>query len=756
MTHAINREPVPPAAMAEGTEHDADTAQLLQQPIPAPALKLLLDRLKVSVEMGALHHACEQAQQTLPATPPAQRAAFIFKALQLKRVQVVALRWRRFDQRQLPALVFCQNRWQLVERAEDGRVTLTDAQGHSEQHKEAILETATVLWLRTAPQQESASVFSLRGNIAARLVWGEIFKSRRWVGDVMIATLLVNVLAISTSLFAMQVYDRVVPTLAYATLWTLVMGMAIVVGLDWVLKSVRARILDSVASEVDKAVSQQVFDHVLRLQLDTRPRSLGTLAAQVGGLDAVRQFFSSGVIFVLVDMPFALMFIGFIALIGGHIGWVYLLLLPVAAMLGWVTQLRLRRLMQQQMMRANERQGLLVDVIQGTESIRANNAGWRFSEQWQALTASIARYSIQQKAISNLATVTTGSLSTIAYISALVVGVSQIEAGNLSMGALIACSILGGRVIAPIAQSVQYLAQWQNIAQSLQLVNQVLKLNTERRPDQQLLMPDQAPEHIELEGVRFSYADSPVQQLNIDHLRLNAGDRIALLGPIGSGKSTLLKVLAGLYRPTAGRVRLGNADLWEIDPNVVADQVAYLPQAVHLFKGTLRSNLALSGAVSDSRLLQVARQLGIDRIADDNPHSMDLAISEGGEGLSGGQRQLVGLGRVFLAQPKIWLLDEPTASLDNDSAQQVVQALKAHVQPQDILLIATHRPALASQLANRVLLMQGGEVIADGKPEQVLPQIMATQSRHATRNKPPQMPEGYRPGGLNKGPNHVI
>jgi ATP-binding cassette subfamily C protein LapB len=754
MTQATNREPAVQAA-ADSEQH-AGTAELLQQPIPAPVLKLLLGRLKVSVEMGALHQACTQAEQTLPASPPAQRIGFIVKTLQLKGVQAAALCWRRFDQRRLPALVFVQDSWQLVERAEDDQLMLTDERGQSQLLREDTLETATVLWLRTAPQQQSSSIFSLRGNIAARLVWSEIFKSRRWVGDVMIATILVNVLAISTSLFAMQVYDRVVPTLAYATLWTLVTGMAIVVALDWGLKSVRARILDSVASAVDKAVSQQVFDHVLHLQLDTRPRSLGTLAAQVGGLDAVRQFFSSGVIFVLVDMPFALMFIGFIAIIGGHIGWVYLLLLPVAAILGWITQLRLRRLMQQQMMRANERQGFLVDAIQGTESIRASNAGWRFSEQWQTLTASIASYNIRQKAISNLATVTTGSLSTVAYISALVVGVGQIEAGNLSMGALIACSILGGRVIAPVAQSVQYLAQWQNISQALQLVNQVLKLDTERRPDQQLLMPEQAPEHIELEGVRFSYADSPVQHLNIDHLRLNAGDRIALLGPVGSGKSTLLKVLAGLYRPSAGRVRLGNADLWEIDPHVVADQVAYLPQSVHLFKGTLRSNLALSGAVSDSHLLQVVRELGIDKIADDNPHSMDLAISEGGEGLSGGQRQLVGLGRVFLAQPKIWLLDEPTAALDQDSTQQVMQALKSHVQPQDILLISTHRLALASQLASRVLLMQGGEVVADGKPEQVLPRMMASQSSHAAKGRAAQMPAGHRSGPMNRGPNHVI
>jgi ATP-binding cassette subfamily C protein LapB len=537
--------------------------------------------------------------------------------------------------------------------------------------------------------------------------------------------------------------------------------MVIMISLDWALKTLRARILDSLSCAVDKSVSQQVFDHVMRLQLGSRPRSLGTLAAQVGGLDSVKHFFSSGVVFSLVDMPFALMFIAFIALIGGPVAWVYLLLLPVAATLGWITQKRLRRLMKHQMIRSNERQGLLVDAIQGTESIRANNAGWRFSEQWKDITVSISHYNIQQKAISNFAAVTTGSLATAAYVAALVVGVGQIEAGNLTMGSLIACSILGGRVIAPVAQIVQYLAQWQNVSQALQMVNQVMVLHTERRPDQNLLMPDEAPDSVELEGVRFSYPESPVQQLNIPQLTFKSGDRVAILGPVGSGKSTLLKVLAGLYLPSEGRVRLGNADLWEIDPNIVADQVGYLPQSVHLFKGTLRSNLALSGAVNDSHLSQIIRELGIDRIAAGSPHSLNLTISEGGEGLSGGQKQLVGLGRVFLARPRIWLLDEPTASLDRESEKQVVQAILNHVNPEDILLISTHRPALATQLANRVIVIQRGEVTADGNPDRVIPQIMKNFSRRPgiraqTQQTRVQFSGNFSQGMENQGPDNVI
>ncbi|PKH85499.1 peptidase domain-containing ABC transporter [Colwellia sp. Bg11-28] len=734
---------------------------LLQQALPVNVLKNLLDKLETSVQTGALVNACQQAETQLPQAPVIKRLYFVFNALKLKGIQAAQVRWTRFDQRRLPAMLFTHSGWILVEHAKENKLLVTNEAGESEHCTHEQLETGIVLWLRVAKKSEQSSIFSLKGNIAARLVFSKMFKNRRWLIDIIVATVIINVLAVSTAIFAMQVYDRVVPTLAYATLTTLVMGMFIVVVLDWFLKTIRARTLDSVSCAVDKAVSQQVFDHVMHLQLDERPRSLGTLAAQVSGLDSVRQFFSSGVVFALVDLPFALFFIGMIALIGGHIGWVYLMLLPIALTLGWMTQRRLRRLLKQQMMRSNERQGLLVDAIKGAESIRANNATWRFSAQWQEITQTISSYNIRQKAISNFATVSTGSLSTAAYISAIVVGVGQIEAGNLTMGALIACSILGGRVIAPVAQSVQYFSQWQNVAQALEMVNQVLLLNTERRVDQNLLLPDELPKKISLDGIMFSYPESPIRQLNINKLTFTAGDRVVLLGAIGSGKSTLLKVLAGLYKPAEGRIKLGQADLWEIEPNIVADQVSYLPQSVHLFKGTLRSNLALSGAVSDSHLLQVSEQLGIDKIAADDSLGMELAISEGGEGLSGGQRQLVGLGRTFLAQPKIWLLDEPTATLDNESEQKVLQALLDNVKTDDILIISTHRPALAAKMANRVIVMQHGEIINDGKPEDVLSKIMSNVTKNkatvSSRDTPTlRTPKGFVAANVNQGDNHVI
>jgi ATP-binding cassette subfamily C protein LapB len=325
--------------------------------------------------------------------------------------------------------------------------------------------------------------------------------------------------------------------------------------------------------------------------------------------------------------------------------------------------------------------------------------------------------------------VTTSSLSIVAYVSGVVVGVWQIEAGLLTMGGLIACTILGGRIIAPVAQSVQYVVQWRHVSEALAMVHQVLALALERRKDQTLLAPAAQTPVLALDEVAFSYGESPVRQLNLDRLHLSPGDRVLLAGPVGAGKSTLLKVLAGLYRPVEGRVRLGQADLWETDPLLVRGQIGYLPQAVHLFRGSLRSNLNLNGTAGDDRLLEISSRLGIDAIAAGNPLGMDLPISEGGDGLSGGQRQLLALARLFVQQPRIWLLDEPMASLDREAEERVWEALATHLQTDDILVVSTHRPLMASRLINRVLIMQQGSVVRDGKPEVVLPQLMQRRGR---------------------------
>jgi ATP-binding cassette subfamily C protein LapB len=677
----------------------------------------LLTKLEMPMHPGLVEKACSTAQPDDVEMMPGDRVSRVLQILQKKNVQVAQLRWDRFDRRHLPVLVLHGGQWCFADHGDDGDILIVGIDGNDALLQADELGDAPVLWLRGAPVEALAGELLRSG--ASRLLLSEVLRDKGWIFEVLVATLVVNLLAVATSLYAMQIYDRVIPTLAYSTLTALSVGMAIIVVLDWALKFIRARILDGMAKQVDMAVSQKLFEHVLRLRLDTRPRSLGSLAAQMNGLETVRSFFSSTIVFTMTDVPFCFMFIGLIAVIGGRVSLVYIFLLPVALFFGWMAQKRLRDLARQEIQRGHERHGLLVDTIQGAETIQATGGGWRFADAWRSITSTMAGYSLSSKLISSTTSTTTGSLGTIAYVSAIIVGVTRIEAGDLTTGGLIACTILGGRVINPIAQSVQLLVQWQHVRESLTMVNRLLGLETDRRDDQTLLVPDTLADTLDFEGIRFAYPNSPLQRLNIQDLKFKAGDRVVILGPNGSGKSTLLKVAAGLYKPGEGQVRLGGADVWELDPQVVNERIGYLPQDVHLFKGSLRSNMALGGGVSDSKLLEVAQLLGIDRVAADNPRSMDLEISEGGQGLSGGQRQLVGLARVFLSQPRVWLLDEPSASLDMESENKVLEAINQWARPTDIVIIATHRPRL-TVLANRVIVMRRGQVAADGKPEDVL------------------------------------
>ncbi len=549
----------------------------------------------------------------------------------------------------------------------------------------------------------------------------EIFRNRSCIRDIVVVTILINVLAVATSFLVMQVFDQVVPALSYSIIFTFAVGMTVVIVLDWVIRATRTRVLDSVSWDVNNSVPQKVFDHILHMRLKFWSRSLSQLVAQSSGHDSVRQLFSSGVILALIDMPFALIFIAFIGVIGGPLSLIYLGFVPLAVLLGYSTQARLRSLAREQLIHSNEFQEFLVEPVQGLESISSSNRAWRFNDQLNEISKTIDHYNIQNKALSNITPASTGSLSNVAYVAAIIIGVPQIEDGNLTMGGLIACSILGGRVIALIAQSVQHLVQWHTVIQSLQVVDQELQLDTECVPEQYLLIPEKAPKHIGLNSVSFSYPNSLSKQLEIEALHFEAGDRVLLLGSPGSGKSTLLKILAGLYRPSEGRVRMGAVDLWEINPNTITEVIAYLPQNIHLFKGTLRSNLTLSRTASDNQLQQTCDALNISQTEAGSWQGLNLEISEGGEGLPDEQKQLIGLGRFLLNRPSIWLLDEPSTSLGNQAKLTAISVLNQQIQTEDIVIMSSDELFSDVKQANRVIVMHEGRIIKDGRPEQVLP-----------------------------------
>ena len=703
--------------------------------LPPGILSILLNKLGIYVQNAAVESACAKTKEL--GKGPVGQLGHILTEIKNRNAKAALIRWERFDHRCLPALVWKEESWWLAEAGSNNMILLTGENKDSKELSFDELAGSDVLWIK-ATCQKPDTAFQTLHSPSFRFMLKEMTRSKRWLADVIASTVVINILSLMIALFTMQVYDRVVPTFAYATLWTLVTGMAIVLLLDWLLKVIRARILDTVSKNVDKEVSQYLYEHLLSLRLDVRPNSIGTMAAQVNGLESVRAFFSSSIILALIDFPFALLFIFFIYIIGGPIFWVYLGLLILSVFLVFLSQFTMRELSRMEIQRSNERHGLLVDTIQGAETIQSSGSEWRFAGIWHEMTDGIAGYAVKCRYIASRTQATSGTLSSLSYIIALALGVTLIEGGRLSMGGLIACSILGGRVLGPVAQGVQTLMQWQHVRESLQMVDSLLNSPETREPGQDLLLPDSTPETLHFDGVSFAYPNTPVLRLNISSLLFKAGERVAIIGINGSGKSTLLKVAAGLYRPLSGRVLLGGADIWELHRQIVNDWVGYLPQDAHLFKGTLRGNMSIAGVTSDARILEIINLLKIDRIAADNPRGMEMEIAEGGQGLSTGQKQLVALSRVFLAGPRIWLLDEPTSALDEESEQNVIDALQKNVRPSDIVLIATHRPRIIS-LANRLIVMSGGRIAADGSPKEIIKQLQSKSSRTKPSSSVPEI-----------------
>jgi ATP-binding cassette subfamily C protein LapB len=699
------------------------STEALGGPIGAAALRRLLAlrgrRLDLAEVANALRLAGEPRFAGGQAALGALSAAM--ERLGAGGARIAATHAGLLAEHHLPALVEHEGRaWVLREIRASNRL-LDPGDGKPIEVAAAQLGTAYAIWI----ERTGAAASEPRGDSAARrLLMVALAVRGRLLVEVALATLLSGVLAVVTSFFALQVYDRVIPTFAYATLYALVGVVGVLIAFDFVLRLVRARLLDRVSRDVDEEVSVAVFRALGGARLDARPRAVGTLAAQVAGLESARAFFTSTVLFTLAELPYALLFVLIIGFIGGPIALIYAGVALCAIVVATVVYFRLRTISRLQMQAGFRRNGLLVESIQGAETIKAFGAGWRFADRWREATAEIAKMGLQSRNAMMSASAVAQTLASGAYVSVVVMGVNLIESGSLTLGGLIACTMLGSRVVGPIASAVGLITQAQQAAQSLRAVDGVLSLPPEREPGTELLAPADLGSALAVDGVRFFYASVPVPQIDVPALQIAEGERVVLVGPPGSGKSTLLRLLSGLYRPSAGRVLIGGIDAALLEPELLRARVGFLPQEVQLFRGTLRDNLDLDGTVADEALVETVRELGLDALVRDHPRGLDREITEGGAGLSSGQRQLTGLARVMLRRPRIWLLDEPTSGLDGGTEARALAAFAQALGPGDTVVIATHRPAAIS-FAKRMILLHRGRIARDGEREDVLRALRA-------------------------------
>ncbi|MDB5811748.1 MAG: transporter family protein [Betaproteobacteria bacterium] len=563
---------------------------------------------------------------------------------------------------------------------------------------------------------------------ASHLVWQAIWRRKSIFIEGLLATFLVSILALVASVFSMQVYDRVIPNHGFQTLWVLSAGAVAALVLEFILKHVRGHAVELTATRIDGELSKWFFARALGIRLECRPPAIGTLAAQIKGFEMVRGIMSATSIFMLADVPFALFFIAIIFLIGGWMGIIPIVLLPVSLALGLMFQRQIVRHTRANQGQNNRKAGLMVESIDGAESLKANCAEWKLQGRWGRLVDEAGESDYQIKEYSALSQHMTVALQQLGYIALVALGAYLVTKNELTMGALIACTIINGRALSPIAQLPSLMVQWAHARAAIDGLNKLISLPNELDERMNALTPRALDGGIRIERARFAYDIKSDMAIDIGRLEIKPGERVGVLGAIGSGKSSLLKLASGLYRPAEGKIFFGGIHMAVISPVFLRETIAYLPQDIRLISGTLRENL-LQGLPDpgDETLLQAVRDTGLIGLISSHPKGLALPITEGGRGISGGQRQLIGLTRMLLANPTVMLLDEPTASMDAASEAKVVEAIDAKAVAGTTLIVATHKTALLP-IVDRLLVMQGGSIAIDGPRDLVLAKLSGTQS----------------------------
>ena len=558
---------------------------------------------------------------------------------------------------------------------------------------------------------------------ALMLVWDALVARKAVFLEAMLATGLINLLTLAISLYAMQVFDRVIPNHGFQTLWVLTVGVAVAVGLEFLLKHVRSRTVDRTCTVIDHRLSDWLFNRLMGIRMEQRPASVGTLASQLKGFELVRGVLTSTSLFVLADVPFAIFFIVVIGLVGGWVVAVPLIALPLALIAGILFQRAIERHSRLNLAGANRKAGLLVEAVDGAESLKANSAEWKLQARWNHLVAEVGDSEEKIRAYSALSQNLTVAFQQLGYVALMALGAYFVTENQLSMGGLLACSILSNRAMAPIVQLPGVMVQWAHARAAIEGLDRIIALPSETDEEHHALAPETLEVGFRFARVRFTYGMASRLALEVDRLEIRPGERVGLIGAIGSGKSTLLKMASGLYRPLEGKVFLGGVDMALLSPPVLREAVGYLPQDMHLFSGTLRDNLLLGLAdPGDEAVLEVARRTGLIDLVGGQPKGLALEITEGGRGVSGGQKQLIALTRMLLADPRVWLLDEPTGSMDSVTEARVVSLLGEAAKKGATLVVATHKTALLP-LLDRLVVLQGGRVLLDGPRDQVLAKL---------------------------------
>jgi ATP-binding cassette subfamily C protein LapB len=555
--------------------------------------------------------------------------------------------------------------------------------------------------------------------------WKILLKSWPTYAEVLMASLLINIFALVIPLFTMNVYDRVVPNHAIETMWVLASGVALVFLFDVLMRTLRAHFIDLASKRSDVQLSANIFEQILGIHMGMRPKSVGALANTVQSFEIFRDFITSSTMTVVVDLPFAVIFILVIYFVGGDLFWIPVFAIPVIFVIGFLLQLPLIRLTKQSYQYAAEKQAILFESLANIEAVKTTGAESTLQSRWEQIIKLSADNGMKLRLTSSTSLNLTTLTQQIATIAIVIVGVYMISEGKLTMGALIACTLLTGRALAPMSQVAALLTRYFQSVYSLKSLNLIMQLPIDVNQSTQYLHREPLRGDIEFKQVSFVYPGTTQPVLKNINFKIKVGDKIAIIGRVGSGKSTLSRLILKLYLPTEGTILLDGTDHQQINPDDVRQQIGFVPQDVSLFYGSVRENICMGAPfIDDASLIRAANIAGVGSFVNNHPDGFDRQVGEKGSELSGGQRQSVAIARALLRNPNILLLDEPTSAMDDSSEKRFKQQFLNHLTAQHTFILVTHKLSML-ELVNRIIVLDEGKLIADGPKDSVLSALRA-------------------------------
>ncbi|WP_238365852.1 ATP-binding cassette domain-containing protein [Mesobacterium pallidum] len=727
--------PPEPEAQPEATPrviHRAEIApvpDVPEPPKPTPSARLTAraDLLRIYTGLLGVETSQSDLVDTLAKAPgdgsaraEAQRLSQALKAAGLRARVLPA---GKLEAASWPALALMQGGQIVLVLGQSGdTLTIYDPTTAERRAEVALDEFAGVFTgtlIRAEAQVAGLSRTHLGTGAEPHWFWGQFSRFHRQFAEIALGSFVGNLLAVSVALFSLQVYDRVIPHQSEATLWVLAAGAALALLMEGLIKMARARLMDGAGRQIEMGVQDLLMARLLGMRSDLPGRSPSQLFSSVREFGSVREFFTASTVGTLADIPFLFVFLFLVASIGGPIVWVLLSGGILMVVPGFFLQKRMIRLTQEMQGATARSSRMLQEVLFELDTVKSVRAEDRYRRLWSELSALSALKSSEQRRLASALTFWSQAVQQGTYVCAVIAGTYLVFAGQFTVGSIIAVGILTSRTLSPLTQLAGTMARWGNVKAALDGLDAIAAAPQDAAPGRSYLRRETLRGDFELREVRFAYEDGAAPVLDVPGLSIRAGQCVAVLGANGSGKSTLLKLLTGLYAPTAGRILIDGTEMAQVEPRDLRRGIGYLGQDVRLFAGTLRENLNITLLErDDDRLFDALDFAGLGPFVKGHPKGLDLEIRDGGVGLSIGQRQSIGWARLWLQDPGICLLDEPTAALDQTLEATLVSRLATWLDGRTAV-IATHRMPIL-QLTSRTLILQNGRLTVDGPRDEVL------------------------------------